>query len=54
MQHVEISAPTVTVKLRIAKFDGEYEEGKEPVEVIETEQIFPLSDFLALQQPGGE
>ena len=51
----EAIGPKVTVRLRLAKFDGEYEEGKQPVEVIETEETVPLAEFLARQAgvPGG-
>ncbi len=47
--------PTVTVHLKLAKFDGEFEEGKEPVEVIERSETMPLAEFLAWQAgaPGG-
>ena len=47
--------PTVTVRLRLAKFDGEVEDGKQPVEVIETEETVSLAEFLARQAgaPGG-
>ena len=38
---------TVTVHLKLAKFDGEFEEGKAPVEVIETEETMPLAQFKA-------
>lgn len=51
----ETIGPTVTVHLRLAKFDGEVEEGKEPVEVIESTETVPLAEFLARQAgtPGG-
>jgi hypothetical protein len=43
----ESLGPTVTVRLKLAKFDGDYEPGKDPVEVIETEETMPLAQFLA-------
>jgi hypothetical protein len=39
--------PTVTVRMKLAKFDGDYEPGNEPVEVIETEETMTLDQFLA-------
>lgn len=39
--------PTVTVRMRLEKFDGEKTPGKEPVEVIETVEEVPLAEFLA-------
>lgn len=38
---------TVTVHMRLEKFDGEATPGKEPVEVIETVEDVPLAQFLA-------
>lgn len=48
--------PSVTVKLTLAKYDGDIEPGKQPVEVIESEETMPLEEFLARQQAanGGE
>jgi hypothetical protein len=48
--------PTVTIRLQVAKFDGEYEPGKTPVEVVESEETIPLGEFLARQAAanGGE
>ncbi len=48
--------PTVTIRLQVAKFDGEYEPGKAPVEVVESEETIPLGEFLARQAAanGGE
>ncbi len=37
--------PTVTVKMKLEKFDGDH--GTEPVEVIETEETMTLDQFLA-------
>lgn len=55
MQGQEGIGPTVTVHLRLAKFDGEFEEGKEPVVVLESSETMPLAEFLARQAgaPGG-
>lgn len=52
----EVIEPTVTVRLQVAKFDGEYEPGKTPVEVVESEETIPLGEFLARQAAanGGE
>lgn len=38
---------TVTVHMRLEKFDGEATPGKEPVEVIETVEVKSLKEFLA-------
>jgi hypothetical protein len=46
----EAIGPTVTVHLKLEKFDGEYAPGKEPVEVIETEETMPLAQFLTQMQ----
>lgn len=43
----EAVKPTVTLKTQVAKFDGEYTEGMEPVEIIETEETISLEEFLA-------
>lgn len=43
----ESLGPTVTVHMKLAKFDGEYQPGMTPVEVIETEETMPLAQFLA-------
>jgi hypothetical protein len=48
----EAMGPTVTVHMRLAKFEGEFEEGKTPVEVIETSETAPLAEWLARQ--GGD
>lgn len=42
----EAMGPTVTVHLRLAKFDGEYREGMQPVEVVETAETMPLAEWM--------
>jgi len=46
----EKSKVTVKVKRTLRKFDGEYEEGKTPIEVIEDEQEVPLDSLPADMQ----
>lgn len=49
----EAMGPTVTVHLRLAKFDGEYAPGKEPVEVVETAETMPLPEWMDRQARQG-
>ncbi len=44
----EALGPTVTVHLKLEKFDGDRQPGQAPVEVIETEETMPLADFLTM------
>jgi hypothetical protein len=46
--------PTVTVELELKKFDGEYVEGMEPVEVVRTTETIPLKEFLARMNGGAK
>lgn len=45
--------PTVTIKLQVAKFDGDITPGKAPVEVIETEETISVDEFNARQAAAG-
>lgn len=45
--------PTLTIKLELAKYDGEYEEGKEAVEIIETIETISFEEWLKRISIGG-
>ena len=48
----ESLGPTVTVHMKLEKFDGDRQPGQEPVEVIETTETLPLAEFLANMEGG--
>lgn len=39
---------TCKIKRRLAKFDGHYEKGKEPIEVIEWDDEIPIDQALKI------
>lgn len=41
----DLAGLTVTVKRTLKKFDGEFEEGKEPVEVTTSEDTVPFTSL---------
>jgi hypothetical protein len=43
----ELFKPTVTIKTRVEKFQGEYADDKAPVEILEMEETISLEEFLA-------